>query len=86
MARTTIRIDDELLRKLKVRAAESGRTVGDLVEDAVRLALSTSGALTADLPTLPTYGGGGVLPGVDLASNAALRDAMEQGLPVDALR
>lgn len=40
----------------------------------------------APLPQLPAYGGTGVLPGVDLASNAALRDVMDVGEAVDALR
>ncbi|MGH3342355.1 MAG: CopG family transcriptional regulator [Carbonactinosporaceae bacterium] len=86
MARTTIRIDDGLLRALKVQAAESGRTVGEIVEDAIRRTLSSPETPAADLPALPTYGGGGVMPGVDMTSNAALRDVMDQDMPVDALR
>ncbi|MBO0866696.1 MAG: CopG family transcriptional regulator, partial [Mycobacterium sp.] len=38
--RTTIRIDDELYRAVKAKAARSGRTVAAVLEDAVRRGLS----------------------------------------------
>jgi plasmid stability protein len=85
--RTTITIDDELYRSLKQRAAASGRTVGQTIEDALRATFaSRAGADPAGLPELPRYGGSGTLPGVDLTSNAALRDVMDAGSAVDALR
>jgi plasmid stability protein len=40
--RTTIRIDDELYREVKARAARSGRTVAAVLEDAVRRGLAPS--------------------------------------------
>jgi hypothetical protein len=86
--RTTIRIDDELYRAVKEQAARSGRTVAEIVEDAVRRSLADgpSDATVESMAPLPTYGGSGVLPGVDLTSNAALRDVMDGDEPVDALR
>lgn len=84
--RTTIRIDDELYRRVKARAAEEGRSVGDLITDAVRAALAGPAATDVDLPPLPTYGGSGMLPGVDLASAATLREVMDDDEHVDALR
>ena len=85
--RTTISIDDELYRAVKEQAARSGRTIGEIIEDAVRRSLSRLREQTGGpLPPLPTYGGSGVLPGVDLTSNAALRDVMDAGESVDALR
>lgn len=84
--RTTIRIEDELLRRLKLRAAETGRTVGALIEDAVRVALETADDHRKVVDRLTTFGSQGVLPGVDLTSNAALRDAMDAGTDLDALR
>jgi hypothetical protein len=85
--RTTVRIDDELYRAVKERAARAGRTVGEIIEDAVRRSI-TADDRGADepLPRLPVYGGSGLLPGVDLTSNAALRDVMDTDEPVDALR
>lgn len=84
--RTTIRIDDELYRTLKMRAAASGRTVAEVIEDAVRAGLARDDDGDADLEPLPTFEGTGVMPGVDVHSNAALRDAMDEGEPLDALR
>lgn len=84
--RTTIRIDDELLRKLKAMSARTGRTVGALIEDAVRAALARTEAKVSELQPLPTYGGSGVLPGVDLSSTTALLDVMDEGESTDALR
>lgn len=75
--RTTIRIDDELYRRVKADAARSGRTVGQLIEDAVRAALDRRVDVAEVVPDLPVYGGSGVLGGVDLSSGAALRDLME---------
>lgn len=84
--RTTIRIDDELYRRVKQRAAATGRTIGDVIADAVRLALDGVDS-DQDVPVeLPVFSGTGVLPGVDLASNAALREVMDQDVAVDALR
>lgn len=84
--RTTIRIDDELLRRVKERAATSGRTIGSIIEDALRVALAAPAAEVAPVRPLPVYGGSGVLPGVDLSSAAALRDLMDDGVSIDALR
>ena len=85
--RTTIRIDDALYRRAKTLAAQSGRTVSDVIEDAVRTSLSSkppSGA--ADTTELPVFGGTGVQPGVDLSDSASLRDLMDDGEGLGALR
>jgi hypothetical protein len=84
--RTTIRIDDDLYRRAKARAAESGRTVAELIEDAVRVALQPRDRATEPLRELPVHGGSGVLPGVDLSDSGALRDQMDEGVAADALR
>lgn len=84
--RTTIRIDDDLYRQVKTRAAQTGRTVAATIEDAVRDAIVRRPSPPANLSPLPTYGGGGVMPGVDLSSNAALRQFLDDGLPIDARR
>ncbi len=85
--RTTVRIDDDLYAAVKERAARSGRTVADVIEDALRHAMTARDSGPADeLVPLPTFGGSGVLPGIDLASNSGLRDAMEADLELDARR
>jgi hypothetical protein len=84
--RTTIRIDEDLYRRTKARAAQTGQTVSEVIEDAVRQALRPRGRPAASVPPLPTFGGAGVMPGVDLADSRALRDLMEETEPLDALR
>lgn len=76
--RTTINIDDRLLVEAKTVAARSGRTLGEVIDDALRASLTrrrTGGATPA--LHLPTHAGGGAQPGVDLDDNAALLDRMD---------
>lgn len=84
--RTTVSIDDSLLRRLKEDSARTGRTLGSLIEDAVRAAYKRPPAADIDLEPLPTFGGSGVLPGVDITDMRSLRDLMDDGEPLDALR
>jgi plasmid stability protein len=76
--RTTVRLPDDLLKAAKRRAVETGRTLTDVIEDALRVALAREEKGVAREPvTLPTFGAGGALPGVDLDDTAALLDLME---------
>jgi hypothetical protein len=85
--RTTIRIDDDLYRSAKARAALTGRSVGELIEDAVRVALvREQEQRPSDLPGLPVYGGTGLLPGVDINDSRALNDLLDADVGHDALR
>ena len=84
--RTTLRIDDTLLAAAKLRAARSGRTVGEVVEDALRESLSRGGAEHPVIEPLPVFGGSGVRPGIDLTDMRSLRDALDDGTPLHALR
>ena len=83
--RTTINIDEDLYRRVKARAARDGRTVSDLIEDAVRVRLRPR-PREVDLPALPVVAGGGLQPGVELSDNASLVDVMSAGEAIDALR
>jgi hypothetical protein len=75
--RTTVKIDDDLLVEVKTWAAASGRTLNDVVEDALRQALARRAA-AADTPfELPVHHGGRLMPGVDLDDSAALLELME---------
>lgn len=74
--RTTIRLDDDLLAAAKQRAGARGITLTKLVEDALRETLARRPASQAERPQLPTYGSGGLMPGVDLDDSASLLDAM----------
>ena len=85
--RTTVTIDDQLYRELKSRAGASGRTVGALIEDAVRDSFQAPDRVArASLPPLPVSGGGGLMPGVDLDDNVGLRELMDEDIPLHARR
>jgi 8-oxo-dGTP pyrophosphatase MutT (NUDIX family) len=75
-----------LYRRAKARAASSGQTVAELIEDAVRVALRPRRGDESVVAELPVFGGSGVMPGVDLADGGALRELMEEGRAVDAMR
>ena len=76
--RTTIRLDDALLRRAKALAASSGISLNQVIEDAVRAALATRlPAARVREPDLPTYRGGSLRPGVDLDDMSTLRDLMD---------
>jgi hypothetical protein len=84
--RTTIRIDDELYREVKEKAARSGHTVAAVLDDAVRRGVHPSEQRTAAPYTVTPTGGGGVRPGVDLSTNAAIAELIDEGVSLDALR
>ena len=76
--RTTIRINDELIRKAKIRAAETDRTLTEVIEDALRKEIDETGTgIESQQVSIPTAGAGGVLPGVDLDDTSSLVDRMD---------
>ena len=74
--RTTIRLDDALLRRAKAQAAATGRSLNDFITDAIRAALAPRPRASRRVE-LPTFKGGSLLPGVDLDDTSALLDLME---------
>lgn len=84
--RTTISIADELLESAKLRAKERGKTLGQLVEDGLRRELAVDYE-SAERPPVPIFrGGNGLRPGVDLTSNRALYELLDEGVPFEKLR
>lgn len=76
--RTTIRLDEGLLKELKRFAAETGRTMTAIIEDALREVLARrSHPRTRTRVKLTVAGGRGPLPGVDLDHSASLLDVMD---------
>jgi hypothetical protein len=73
--KTTLQIDDEVMRRLKREAARQGKTMSELVETALRRLLEAPPA-RAPLPPLPSFHGGAEL--VDIADRDALYRAMEE--------
>ena len=75
--RTTVKIDDQLLAEAKAQAARSGRTLSEVVEDALRESLSRGARSVRERSIeLPTFSSR-LQPGVDLDDSAALLDLME---------
>jgi hypothetical protein len=77
--RTAVRLDEHLLSQAKQLAAKTGKTLTAVIEESLRvkLAASRKRANTIEV-TLPTYGVGGVLPGVDLDDSALLSELMDR--------
>ena len=72
--KTTLNIDDTVMRQLKREAARQKRTMSDLVETALRN-LFQSRKKTVQLSPLPSFKSGGAF--VDVADRDALYQAME---------
>ena len=83
--RTTIRIDDEVYRRVKQAADRSDKTIGQVIEDAIQLAFRPTRD-DESVTDLPVYGGSGVMPGVDLTSNRSVAEAMDEDVSLDAMR
>lgn len=84
--RTTVAIDDELLHAARRRAREEGTTLGGVVETALRRLLSAP-TPTQPTPDIPVFTAGtGPRAGLDLTSNRALHEALDEGQPLEQLR
>jgi hypothetical protein len=80
MTRTTITIDEDLLAQVKIEAARSGRTFSELVAESLRERLARRPtAVRTNRRRLPVDTvGGGLRPGVNLDSNEAVRDLLDE--------
>jgi predicted transcriptional regulator len=76
--RTTIRLDDDLLRRAKRAALERGTTLTAIVEEALRRALAPEPARRREPVALPSFRADGLQPGVDLDDTASLLDLMDE--------
>ena len=72
--KTTLKIDDSVMMRLKKEAVRRGCTMSELVESALRLLLQSEKS-SKKIPSLPTFKSGGPL--VDIADRDALYQAME---------
>jgi len=75
--RTTVRLDEALLAEAKALAARTGRTLTQVIEDALRESLARSQQGRRGRVDLPVVRGGRLRPGVSLDSTAELLDLME---------
>jgi hypothetical protein len=77
--RTTVNIDDALLTQARQLALRTRRPLGDVVDDALRVLLAERGGPTGPRTIeLPTYGGSGLRPGVDLEDKEALAAVLDE--------
>jgi predicted transcriptional regulator len=76
--RTTLDIDDALLRKAKARARQTHRTLTGIIEEALRQTLMDRppGAMPVHEFSLKTVRGA-LLPGVDVSDRDSLYERME---------
>ncbi len=75
MKRTTLMLDEHLMRALKKKAAEEGRTLQSLTNDLLRRALATNSSQAYELRLQGWKAA--ELPGVDLFDRDALFDLMD---------
>lgn len=84
--RTTVAIDDELLDAARRRAQARGETLGQVIEAALRRALAPPDQ-AREAPAIPVFiASGGPRPGIDLTSNRAVHEILDEGLDLDRLR
>lgn len=77
--RTTVRLDESLMKRAKRKAAEEGTTFTALVEEGLRVVLAEPSDSDEERRPVPiSKRQGGIRPGVDLNSNAALQDLLEE--------
>lgn len=86
--RTTVRLDERLLRDAKAFAARERRTLTAVIDDALRQLLARAATPRGTRPSvgLVTFRGEGIRRGVDLDDSAALADLMDHGEPVEKRR
>jgi hypothetical protein len=74
--RTTVDVDDDLLRRAKVLAAQQGRTLTSLIEEGLRLTLTAKPRPAPARVELPvSSAAGGLNPGYDWST--LVRDEQE---------
>lgn len=70
--RTTVNVNDRLLAQAKELAVRSRRSLGEVIDDALRVLLADRAPERRPAIDLPTFGGSGLRPGVDLDDKDAL--------------
>lgn len=78
--RTTISINDTLLQEAKKLSLARKCTLGEIVNEALRLSLSAQKKVSSvndSARPLMTFNGSGIRPGVELNNSASLLEAMD---------
>ncbi len=72
-------LDEQLLVSAKELAARSHRSLSDVINDALRTLLAERSSGVRAAVRLPTFGGSGLQPGVDLEDKDALAALLDEG-------
>lgn len=77
--RTTLNLDDAVMRRARQRAAKTGQTLTQVIEDALRQSMAQEERAADSTPTrlVAARQSGGPRPGVDLDNTADLLDRMD---------
>ncbi|MCS5691404.1 hypothetical protein NZK33_05320 [Cyanobium sp. FGCU-6] len=85
--RTTLTIDDGVLRQLRRKALDSGKPLKQVVNEVLRAGLQRPEPSAPRVPyRLPTFAIGALAPGVDLTKAQALAAALEDEARIEKLR
>jgi hypothetical protein len=76
--RTTLNLDDDLVRAAKNKALHAGTTLTSVIEEALRAALAEREVgVPLERYEVPVISTGGLMPGVDLDDSAGLLEILE---------
>lgn len=84
--RTTLAIDDALLRQLRQKALDSGKPFKQVVNETLRAGLDRSTSSARAPYRCPTFSIGALAPGVDLSKATLLAAQLEDEALIDKLR
>jgi hypothetical protein len=77
--RTTVRLDQALFREAKKYAAETGRSLTAVIADSLRESLGRRRKAPKNRSVrLPTFGGGRILPGINLDKTSELLGRLDE--------
>ncbi len=81
MRAATVRLPDDLMRRVKAKAAREGQTLTALIEEGLRRVVSERPPDEPRGRVLPpvSSAAGGVMPGIDLDDGAAIQDLDDCG-------
>lgn len=84
--RTTLTIDDALLRQLRQKALDSGKPFKQVVNDTLRAGLNQAASPRREPYRCPSFSIGALAPGVDLTKANQLAAALEDEALIEKLR
>jgi len=76
--KTMLDIDDDLFARAMAKAKRDQITINEIVEEGLRRSLERDATLTEQIRTeLPSFGEGGLRPGVSLENKAQIQDILD---------